>query len=133
MIESERSDVSGGKVLVVDDNEIELAVVRVVLEAAGFEVATLGSVFDLTVSVRRDRPDVILLDVMMPALSGDRVAAILKQYGFSRDIPVILHSSTDETKLRKIAEATGVADYVCKTGDFELLVEKVRRAVSGRT
>ena len=131
MTDNERNSVSSGTVLVVDDNEIELAVIRVVLEAAGFEVATLDSVFDLTVAVRRDRPDVILLDVMMPALSGDRAAVILQQYGFSRDIPVILHSSADEAKLAKIAAETGVTDYVCKTGDFELLVEKVRRVVGG--
>ncbi len=122
---------SEGKVLIVDDNELELGLLRVVLEAAGFEVQTLDSVFELSITIKRDRPDVILLDVMMPALSGDRAAVILQQYGFSRDIPVILHSSADEAKLAKIAAETGVTDYVCKTGDFELLVEKVRRVVGG--
>ncbi len=120
---------SKGKVLVADDNEIELDVVRLVLEAAGYEVATLSSVFDLTVAIRRNRPDVILLDVKMPGLGGDRAAAVLKQYGFSRDIPVILHSGIEETELREIAATAGVTDYVCKTGDFELLVEKIRRVL----
>ena len=124
---------SQGKVLVADDNEIELEVVRVVLEAAGYEVATLSSVFDLTVAIRRNRPDVILLDVKMPGLGGDRAAAVLKQHGFSRDIPVILHSGIEETELREIAAETGVTDYIRKTGNFELLVEKIQRVVSGPT
>ncbi len=124
---------SEGKVLVVDDNEIELGVVRVVLEAAGFEVKTLESVFELSIVIKRDRPDVILLDVMMPALAGDRVAGILKQHGFSRDIPVILHSSKDEAELEAIATQAGVQGYVSKTGDFEKLLAEVRRAIERRS
>ncbi len=123
---------SAGKVLVVDDNEIELDVVRLVLEAAGFEVRALDSVFELSIVIKRDRPDVILLDVMMPALTGDRVAAILKQHGFSRDIPVILHSSKDEAELGAIAARAGVQGYVSKTGDFERLVAEIRRAIGHR-
>ncbi len=91
--------------------------------------STLSSVFDLTVAIRRDRPDVILLDVKMPGLRGDRAAAVLKQHGFSRDIPVILHSSIEEAELREIAAATGVKDYIRKTGDFDLLVKKIRRVL----
>ncbi len=124
---------SEGKVLVVDDNEIELGVVRVVLEAAGFEVSTLDSVLELSIVIKRHRPDVILLDVMMPALTGDRVAAILKQHGFSRDIPVILHSSKDEAELEAIATLAGVQGYVSKTGDFERLVAEIRRVLARRS
>ena len=124
------TSVSGSKVLVVDDDVTELDVLRLVLEAAGFEVATLTSVFDLTIAIRRDRPDVLVLDVKMPGLSGDRAAAVLKQFGFSRDIPVILHSGIEESELAEVAAAAGARDYVCKTGDFELLVEKIRRATA---
>ncbi len=120
---------SEGKVLVVDDNEIELRVVRVVLEASGFQVSTLDSVFELSILIKRDRPDVILLDVMMPALTGDRVAAILKQHGFSRDIPVILHSSKSEAELEAIAKEARVQGFVSKTGDFDKLVGEIRRVL----
>ena len=119
-----------GKVLVVDDNDIELGVVRVVLEAEGFCVSTLDSVFELSIAIKRDRPDVILLDVMMPALTGDRAAAILKQHGFARDIPVILHSSKEESELEALATRAGVQGYVRKTGDFDRLVAEVRRALA---
>ncbi len=121
--------VSEGKVLVVDDNDIELGVLRIVLEAAGFEVATLDSVFELSIAIKRDRPDVILLDVMMPALGGDRAAAILKQHGFSRDIPVILHSSKSAAELEAIATRAGVQGFVSKTGDFDHLLAEIRRAL----
>ena len=122
-----------GKILVVDDNEIELRVLRIVLEAAGFEVALLDSVFELSLAIKRDRPDIILLDVMMPALRGDRAAAILKQHGFSRDIPVILHSSMDADELEKIATRAQVQGFVSKTGDFDHLLDEVRRVLGPRS
>jgi CheY-like chemotaxis protein len=124
--------VAATRILVVDDNEVELAVLRVVLEAEGFEVETLDSVFDLSIAIKRDPPDVILLDIMMPALGGDRVAAILKQHGFSRDIPVILHSSKDASELASIATRTGAQGFVSKTGDFDRLVAEVRRVLERR-
>ncbi|MEM7353816.1 MAG: response regulator [Acidobacteriota bacterium] len=117
------------RVLVVDDNEIELDVLRVVLEAAGFEVSTLSSVFELSTTIRHQRPDVILLDVYMPALSGDRAAAILKQYGFSRDIPVIFHSSAEADELATLTAAAGAHGFVRKTGDFDGLIETLREAL----
>ncbi len=120
---------SEGKVLIVDDNEVELGVLRIVLEAAEFEVSTLDSVFELSIAIKRDRPDVILLDVMMPALCGDRAAAILKQHGFSRDIPVILHSSKDAAELEAIATRVGVQGFVTKTGDFDHLLAEIRRVL----
>ncbi len=119
------------RVLVVDDNEIELGVIRIVLEASGFEVTTLDSLFALSIEIKRCRPDIILLDVMMPALSGDRAAKILKGHGFSRDIPVILHSSKSEDELEEIAGCAGAQGYVCKTGDFDKLVTEIRRALPG--
>ncbi len=122
---------TGGKVLVVDDNEIELSVLRIVLEAEGFDVATLDSVFDLSLAIRRDRPDVILLDVMMPALAGDRAAAILKQHGFARDIPVILHSSKGAAELEAIATRAGAQGFISKTGDFDQLLAEIRRVSRG--
>ncbi len=120
---------SEGKILIVDDNDIELSVLRIVLEAAGFEVRTLDSVFELSIAIKRDRPDVILLDVMMPALRGDRAAAILKQHGFARDIPVILHSSKEASELESIATLAGVQGFVCKTGDFDRLLAEIRRVL----
>lgn len=121
---------SESKVLVVDDNEIELGVLRIVLETAGFEVSTLDSVFELSIAIKRDRPDVILLDVMMPALRGDRAAAILKQHGFSRDIPVILHSSKDAAELEAMATRAGVQGFVTKSGDFDQLLAEIRRTLA---
>ncbi len=120
---------SEAKVLVVDDNEIELSVLRIVLEAAGFEMQALESVFELSIAIKRDRPDVILLDVMMPALGGDRAAAILKQHGFSRDIPVILHSSKGASELESIATVAGAQGFVSKTGDFDRLLAEIRRVL----
>ena len=114
------------KVLIVDDSELELEVVRIMLEAAGFDVDTRDSVFDLRTAIEENRPDVILLDVHMPALSGDRATQILKSHRYSRDIPVILFSSTEKDELEALVAQTGASDFYRKTGDFEGLAQKIR-------
>ncbi len=123
---------SEARILIVDDNEVELAVLRVVLEAEGFEVETLDTVFDLSITIKRDPPDLILLDIMMPALTGDRAATILKQHGFSRDIPVVLHSSKEDSELAAIATRTGAQGFVHKAGDFNKLLSELRRVLAKR-
>ncbi len=121
--------VSTPKILIADDNETELGVIRIVLEAEGFEVAAMDSLFELSIEIKRHRPDVIVLDVMMPGLSGDRAARILKHYEFSRGIPVILHSSKSEDKLAALAKEADAQGFVSKTGDFAKLVSEIRRVL----
>lgn len=114
------------KVLVVDDSEIVLDVMRMNLEDEGFEVETLQSAFQLRQAIKELQPDVILLDVKMPALRGDKAASILKQRSFSKHIPVLLHSDMDEAELEALAEETGATGFVRKTMDTEALVGALR-------
>ncbi len=121
-----------GKILVVDDNEIVLEVVRMNMEDKGFEVETLQSAFQLTQAIREMQPDVILLDVNMPALRGDKAALILKQRSFSKDIPVLLYSDMEETELEALVEETGAKGYVQKTADAEALANALRQQLEAK-
>ena len=123
---------SEGRVLVVDDSEIVLEVARMNLEDAGFSVVTVDNAFQMSAAIRDCRPDVILLDVKMPALSGDRAASILQRYSFSRDIPVVLHSDMSDAELAAIAEETGAAGFVRKSMDPEAMIEAIRYWVHRR-
>jgi len=117
---------SEGKVLVVDDNEIVLELVRMHLEDKGFEVATAQSAFRLPQAIREAQPDVILLDVKMPALRGDMAARILKERTFSKHIPVVLFSDLDDRELTALVEETGAAGFVRKSVDAEFLAGVLR-------
>jgi CheY-like chemotaxis protein len=103
------------KILVVDDSEIVLDVVSLTLQDAGFEVSTVGSAFKLNAAIREFGPDLILLDVMMPALSGTKAAEILGQYKFSREIPILLHSDLESDELERLVAQTGVSGFVKKS------------------
>lgn len=115
-----------GKVLVVDDNEIVLELVRMHLEDQGFEVETVQSAFQMPQAIRNAQPDVILLDVKMPALRGDKAARILAERSFSKHIPVVLFSDLDEAELAALVAETGAAGFVRKTANAELLANVIR-------
>jgi CheY-like chemotaxis protein len=122
---TDSSSVSGS-VLVVDDNEVVLAATRLFLEGAGFRVAVEQSAFQMSAAILNHRPDVILLDVRMPALNGDQAVTILKRYPFTRDIPVLLFSDLEEDELAQMVQATGAAGYVKKSAGSRRLIEEVR-------
>jgi DNA-binding response OmpR family regulator len=102
-----------GKVLVVDDDRITLEVVRERLETAGFEVSTRDGALGTSAAILSERPDVVLLDVDMPGLSGDAIAKLLtaRSHGAS----IVLHSASDLEDLRKMAAKCGAAGVIEKT------------------
>ena len=112
-------------VFVVDDNEVAREVARAVLEDAGYTVRCFGSGFQLNAGIRDQRPDLILLDVMMPALGGEQVAQILKRYEFSSGIPIILYSELPEKELTDLCRLIGAEGYIRKSAATVDLAERV--------
>ena len=103
------------RILVIDDCKFQLALVRDLLEAKGFEVVTAESGLEANNHIYgRSRPDLILLDVAMPMLDGDRKAKLIKERESSRDIPVILMSGKGEEELRRLVVSSGADGYVQK-------------------
>ena len=68
-----------GKVLVVDDDRVALEVARERLESADFEVITRDAPLGTSAAVQKERPDIILLDVQMPVLSGNSLAKLITE------------------------------------------------------
>ena len=116
---------TASKIMVVDDREITLEAVRHTLEGAGYEVITLKSPFSMLASIREEGPDLILIDVNMPALNGDQVVKILKKNRFARDIPVMFLSSKDPSELRLLVAETDALGYVKKCDGPEALLRRV--------
>ncbi len=105
------------KVMVIDDSELVLSVVRSFLSSAGHNVVTRAMAVGTRAAVLRERPDVVLLDVNMPLLDGGEVCASIRQHEMMRDTRILLHSDQPEARLRKLAEECGADGYLCKTGD----------------
>lgn len=82
-----------GRVLVVDDSEVIRQLIRVNLELEGFEVVTAADGAECLEVVRRVRPDVVTLDVMMPRLDGLRTAARLRAEEQTARLPIAIVSA----------------------------------------
>jgi two-component system, OmpR family, alkaline phosphatase synthesis response regulator PhoP len=102
------------RVLVVDDEAPIRLLCRVNLEAEGMEVLEAGDGPSGLEAVRRERPDVVLLDVMMPGLDGWRVAEELLEDPETSSIPIVFLTARAELRDRARGLDLGGLDYVTK-------------------
>lgn len=112
------------KILIIDDDISHLAATRSLLEEEGYAVYTHGETFGTTNLVRQIKPDLVLLDINMPALSGDQLAKLLKGNAHTWKVPLVFYSSNDEDSLRQYARKFGAQGYICK-GDPAILRSRV--------
>jgi two-component system phosphate regulon response regulator PhoB len=119
-------DTSPKKILVVDDEADVTALVAYHLRAKGFLVETVN---DPTLSLgmaRTFRPDLVILDVMMPDLSGLQVCRLLRADKDLRDVPVIFLTARAEEADRVQGFETGGDDYICKPFSYKELILRVQ-------
>ncbi len=103
------------KILLVEDDEALAAVYKSRLEIEGFETKTVYN-GELALTAARDfRPDLILLDAMMPKISGFDVLDILRNTPETADIRVIMLTALSQPKDKERAENLGVDDYLVKS------------------
>ncbi|HEX3540726.1 MAG TPA: response regulator transcription factor [Acidimicrobiales bacterium] len=115
------------RVLVVDDEEHITELVGMALGYNGFDVERVGSGRAALAAVERRKPDLIVLDVMLPDLDGLEVARRLRQSeGAGTRIPVIFLTARDTTADKVKGLRTGSDDYVTKPFSIEELVERVK-------
>lgn len=122
----------GGDILIVDDNPNNLAVLRALLGAAGYKVRPALSGAIALRAVAASLPDLILLDVRMPAIDGYETCRRLKADPRSRDIPVIFISALQDTQDKLSGFAIGGVDYVAKPFQGEEVLARVRTHVALR-
>jgi DNA-binding response OmpR family regulator len=115
------------RILVADDDPVILRLIEVNLGLEGFEVETAGRGEDALARARDRSPDLILLDVMMPGMSGWEVARRLKEDAKTADIPVVFLSARTQEEDRRRGQELGVVAYVTKPFDPDDLVDTVRR------
>jgi DNA-binding response OmpR family regulator len=119
------------KILVIDDDDKALGVARRLLEAAGFEVVTAESALKLPILVQREHPDLVLLDVEMPALSGEHVLTLTPLFDFLRSVPIVLHSAKSDEELQALVAKSNARGYIRKSGNPIRFVEQVRGFLGG--
>jgi two-component system phosphate regulon response regulator PhoB len=113
-------------VLVVEDEPAQREVLYYNLEAEGFRVTTAGNGEDGLMMVQEDPPDVLVLDWMLPSVSGIEVCRQLKMRADTRDIPIIMLSARSEEVDKVRGLETGADDYVVKPYSVSELLARVR-------
>ena len=115
------------KILVVDDEEDVLELARVFLEAEGYTVQTAESGEEALARLEEDKPDLVLLDVVMPGLSGLDVCRRLKRDESTRGIPVVIFTALGTEVDMMLAEGDKADGYLQKPFTRSLLLEKVKQ------
>ena len=119
-------NLSGRRILLVDDEPENLAVLAKTLEAERLNIFKAESGNQALERVQEDRPDLILLDVVMPGLSGFEVCERLKADQQFKDIPVIFLTGLKDRKDIDRAFALGCADYILKPFKIDEVCNRVR-------
>jgi len=120
---------SSGRVLIVDDYEANITALRKLLEGQGYEVLTASNGRDALDLVHREHPDLVLLDVMMPDVSGLDVCASLKNVAETCLTPVVLVSALQERATRIEGLEAGADDFLSKPVDPQELYARVRSLI----
>ena len=122
------------KILIVDDSEIVLEMAREALEEGGFSVITAASTMEANAYIYGAQPpDLIILDVMLPVLDGDKKAKMLKDDELTRHIPILLISSKPEEELRHLVRESRADGFIRKPFTPRYMIAKVEEALAAPT
>ena len=123
---SEKGSVRPAKVLIADDNPQILELLEAYLEPLAVRVVLASDGQAAVAAVERERPDLILLDIMMPKRSGFEVCRSLKEDPRYRDIPIIMVTALNELGDIERARESGADDYLSKPVNKAQLLERVQ-------
>ncbi|MDA8427521.1 MAG: response regulator [Treponema sp.] len=123
------------RILLVDDEPINLEFFEVMLSKLGFEVQKTDNGADALELVKRWKPDLVILDNVMPKLSGWEVTKIIKtseEYRAYADIPIIMFSAMDDVKDKVEGLELGADDYITKPFNFSEVLARIRAVLRTR-
>lgn len=120
-------------VLVVDDSPTIRKIVELTLRREGYDVAAADSGVTALAAIADRRPDLILLDIMLPNLNGYQICQLLKRNERSKAVPVVMLSGKDGMFDKMKGKLAGAADYVTKPFDSKKLVATVAKYSASRT
>jgi len=124
-----------GKILIVDDEPINLDFFDVMLSRLGFEVVMAEDGEEALEMIQKDRPDLIILDNIMPKMTGWELTKILKKskaYEQYHDIPIVMFSAMDAVKDKIEGFELGIEDYITKPFNFSEVLARIRAVLRNR-
>ena len=123
------NDKEAGKILVVDDDVMNAELLKTKLSALGYEISVAYSAEKALSAARREHPQLILLDIVLPDMSGFEACQKLNELHKDTYVPVILVTSMNDVSSKIKGLESGAYDYVTKPFDTQELVARVRSAM----
>ena len=114
------------KILIVDDENTMVSILKKRIESEAFEVLVARDGQEGLDTARREKPDLIVVDVMMPKLDGYHMCRLLKFDEKYKDIPVIMLTSRIRQEDRDIANDVGASAYITKPFKGQELMGKIK-------
>lgn len=114
------------KILLVDDSSTVLLMEKMILSKSEYDVVTARDGIEGVEKARNERPDLILMDVVMPRMDGFEAVRKLREDAATRSIPVIMVTTRGELQSVETGYASGCSDYVTKPINGLELLTKVR-------
>jgi two-component system alkaline phosphatase synthesis response regulator PhoP len=123
---------AAAKILAVDDEPELTDLMHYHLVRAGYQVTTAANGWEAIHAIRADRPDIVLLDLMLPDLDGFGVCEILRREAATATIPIIIVSAWASADSRNLGLELGALDYITKPFSPQELVARVNRLLHAR-
>ena len=115
------------KILIADDETDIVETLQFMLEVEGFECLTAYNGEDALNLAKREKPDLLILDVMMPKINGYKVCRLLKFDAKYKNIPILMVTARSQEEDKMIGEETGADEYITKPFEINDVVEKVKK------
>lgn len=119
-----------GKILVVDDEINITQILEFSLGAEGYEVITALNGEEAIDKARREQPDLIILDIMMPKIDGYEACRILKANPLTKSIPVVLLTAKGRDIDKRLGYEVGATDYIVKPFSPNKLIGRIHELLS---
>ena len=117
------------KVLIVDDNEDNLMLEKDLLEVAGFEVFLAKNATDGIASVRKEKPDIIIMDVRLPDMRGSEAAKALRQDKETNNIPIVFVTASVMAENREEINAITNSGFLGKPINTRTFAQEVSKFI----
>ncbi len=114
------------KILIIDDNQVAREMARMMLEKNGYQVIALSSGITCNETIAAEKPNLVLLDIMMPVLNGKQVLQKIREKYSELQIPVIMVTSQSDTSEVVESLKQGANDYITKPIQFDVALRRIQ-------
>lgn len=121
------------KILIIDDEVDLVETIRFPLELEGYQVLVAYQGEEGLQLARKENPDLIILDLMLPKIDGYKVCRFLKFDEKYKHIPIIMLTARSQEKDRLLGKETGADEYITKPFDLDDLLNKIKKYISSKT